>query len=129
MKKRDDFNQFGKQNPLDDHYLVVQSRTLAAQIRRPDIHRSYLVPVLSKAFHIMRLLETNGRPLTMSEIYEKTGYSKTTVYRILRTLSAHGYLPSGAHGVYDFKLAPQATTERSLQQVTSISKGKKVSAV
>jgi transcription initiation factor IIE alpha subunit len=127
MNKRDNFKQIGKQNPSDDHYLVVQSRTLAAQIRRPDIHRSYLVPVLSKAFHIMRLLETNGGPLTMNEIWEKTGYSKTTVYRILRTLSAHGYLPSGVHGVYDFKLVPETVTEMSLKQVPRTSKGKKSS--
>jgi len=66
------------------------------------VHRSYLIPVLTKAITIIRLLESSDRPLKINEIAAATGIAKTTVYRILRTLSAYGYLPQGSDGVYAF---------------------------
>ena len=91
------------QDGLPAEELALRSRTLASQIQRPNVHRSYIVPVLSKALNIMRLIETSERPMNIQEICEATGYSKTTVYRILRTLAAHGYMPNGSNGVYSFR--------------------------
>lgn len=41
--------------------------------------------------------------MNIDQIAKQTGISKTTVYRILRTLSAYGYLPAGEHGIYTFR--------------------------
>ncbi len=78
-------------------------RTAIAQVRRPDLHPNYIIPVLTNAIKIMRLLENSDRPLNVNEVAELTGVSKSTTYRILRTLSVHGYLPLGAEGVYTFR--------------------------
>lgn len=99
-------------HPASEQELVVRSRTVSAQFRRPDINRSYVVPVLSKALRIMRLLEMTERPMSIPQISEATGVAHSTVYRILRTLSAHGYLPRGDHGVYAFRFVSQAETDR-----------------
>ncbi|SNS99616.1 IclR helix-turn-helix domain-containing protein [Granulicella rosea] len=88
--------------PESDHTLVQASRTLSARRRRPDVDRSYLVPTLSKAIAIIRLLEASAERLNVNQISERSGVPKSTTYRILRTLSAHGYLPRGADGLYFF---------------------------
>jgi len=75
--------------------LAARSRTSSARLRNPDVHQSYVIPVLDKALRIMRLLEESERHLKIGEIARTTGYSQSTIYRILRTLSAHGYLPCG----------------------------------
>jgi len=86
-----------------EHAVLLQDgRTSVAKIRRPDLHPNYIIPVLCKALRIIRLLEETDRPLNLAEVVASTGVSKTTTYRILRTLSAHGYLPRGDDGVYSF---------------------------
>lgn len=88
-------------NPFHDA-LAAWSRTNAARIRHPGLQRSYIVPMVSKALHIIALLQSCDEPLELNEICARTGYARTSVYRILRTLSAHGLLPDGNHGVYCF---------------------------
>lgn len=114
MEKNMGNSEIGAQqiHPASERELVVRSRTVSAQFRRPDINRSYVVPVLSKALRIMRLLEMTERPMSIPQICEATGVAHSTVYRILRTLSAHGYLPRGDHGVYAFRFVSQAETDR-----------------
>lgn len=99
-------------HPASEQELVVRSRTVSAQFRRPDLNRGYVVPVLSKALRIMRLLEMTEQPMSIPQICEATRVAHSTVYRILRTLSAHGYLPGGDHGVYAFRFVSQAETDR-----------------
>ncbi len=83
--------------PLDGD-LAMASRTLKSRLQRPNVSRSYLVPMLVKAFRIIDALQASHRPLTVDELSRRLGYSKTTVYRILRTLAACGYLPNSASG-------------------------------
>ncbi len=83
--------------------LADESRTAAARMKRPELHQSYIIPVLSKAIKIIRLLENSDAPLKIDEIARRTGVSHSTTYRILRTLSAYGYMPKGSAGVYCFK--------------------------
>jgi AraC-like DNA-binding protein len=90
-------------NNIRDLEVADESRTTAAKIRRSEVHQNYLVPVLSKAIKIIRLLENNDKPLKVDEIARQTGVSHSTTYRILRTLSAHNYMPEGSAGVYCFK--------------------------
>lgn len=86
--------------------LADRSRTDAARRRNPHVDRSYIIPVLSKALMVMEVLRGTKRPVNIGELVEKTGISRTTVYRILRTLSAYGYLPDGSEGVYSFRHVP-----------------------
>jgi hypothetical protein len=90
-------------NSRQERELADETRTAAAKIRRPEVHQTYLVPVLSKAIKIIRLLENSEKPLKIDEIARHTGVSHSTTYRILRTLSAYGYMPKGSAGVYCFK--------------------------
>jgi AraC-like DNA-binding protein len=90
-------------NSHQERELADETRTAAARIRRPEVHQTYMVPVLSKAIKIIRLLENSDKPLKIDEIARHTGVSHSTTYRILRTLSAYGYMPKGSVGVYCFK--------------------------
>ena len=62
--------------------------------------RLYLIPVLSKALDILELLQRGNRPQSLESIYEQTSISKTTVYRILKTLVHRGYLAQTQEGLY-----------------------------
>jgi DNA-binding IclR family transcriptional regulator len=87
-----------------DHKRIAErSRTDAARRLHPQVNRSYIIPVLSKALILMKVLQESDRPLTVDELTASTGIAKSTVYRILRTLSAYDYLPNGAEGVYSFR--------------------------
>jgi len=54
--------------------------------------RLYVIPVLSKALDVLELMQKDNTPRTLEEIYQRTNISKTTVYRILKTLVQNGYL-------------------------------------
>jgi len=65
----------------------------------------YLIPVLSKALDVLELLQRETDPQTLEAIYDKTSISKTTVYRILKTLAHRGYvtqLPNGRYRAVSF---------------------------
>lgn len=65
----------------------------------------YLIPVLSKALDVLELLQRETEPQTLETLHEKTGISKTTVYRILKTLAHRGYvsqLPDGRYRAASF---------------------------
>jgi predicted transcriptional regulator len=86
----------------DSQELQIKSRTEKARKSRPDVECFYLIPVLVKTLNILSLLHQADEPLTVDSIHRRLGYPKSTIYRILRTLSACGYLPEGASGVYKF---------------------------
>lgn len=62
--------------------------------------RLYLIPVLSKALDILELLQADNRPQSLESVFEQTRISKTTVYRILKTLVHRGYLAQTQEGLY-----------------------------
>ncbi len=59
---------------------------------KAKIKRLYLIPILSKALDVIELLEQDNAPLTLEDVYQQTNISKTSVYRILKTLVHRGYL-------------------------------------
>ena len=62
--------------------------------------RLYLIPILSKAFDVLELLQKEKRPMALEAIFQRTHISKTTVYRILKTLVHRGYLAQSQDGLY-----------------------------
>ena len=76
-------------------------------MRRSAPKRLYLIPVLSKALDILELLQNEREPLTLEAIYQRTSISKTTVYRILKTLLHRGYLAQSQEGLYRLVARPR----------------------
>jgi ribose transport system substrate-binding protein len=64
----------------------------------------YLIPVLSKAMRILELFHEDNRPQSVESLYAQTQFSRSTVYRIVKTLAHHGYLAQTQGGRYHLKL-------------------------
>ena len=69
--------------------------------------RLYLIPVLSKALDILELLQTENQPMSLEGIHRSTRVSKTTVYRVLKTLVHRGYLAQAPDGSYRHVARPK----------------------
>jgi ribose transport system substrate-binding protein len=76
-------------------------------LARSSPKRLYLIPVLSKALDILELLQNQSSALALEDIYRRTSISKTTVYRILKTLVHRGYLSQSRDGLYRFVARPK----------------------
>lgn len=74
---------------------------------KAKIKRLYLIPILSKALDVIELLERDHAPLTLEDVYQKTNISKTSVYRILKTLVHRGYLAQTQNGQYRLVSRPR----------------------
>jgi len=59
---------------------------------RVKTKRLYLIPVLTKSLDILELLQTENQPMVLEAVHRRTRISKTTVYRILKTLVHRGYV-------------------------------------
>ena len=62
--------------------------------------RLYLIPILSKALDVMELLQGERAPMSLEAVYQRTRFSKTSVYRILQTLLHRGYVARSGDGLY-----------------------------
>jgi ribose transport system substrate-binding protein len=69
-------------------------------LAKAKIKRLYLIPILSKALDVIELFEQESASLTLEDVYQKTNISKTSVYRILKTLVHRGYLAQTPNGQY-----------------------------
>ncbi len=74
---------------------------------KPKIKRLYLIPILSKALDVLELLEQTNGPISLEDVYQQTNISKTSVYRILKTLVHRGYLAQGQSGQYRLVSRPR----------------------
>lgn len=74
---------------------------------RRAVNPSYLIPVLSKALDVLEVLHRYDQPLTLEIIHRKTQVSKTTTYRILKTLVHRGYLANSQDGLYRVVTRPR----------------------
>jgi len=77
------------------------------RLRKTAPKRLYLIPVLSKALDVLELLQLDNRPQGLESIYVQTNISKTTVYRILKTLVHRGYLAQTQDGLYRIVSRPR----------------------
>ena len=64
--------------------------------------RLYLIPILTKAIDILELLQGENQPMVLELIHKRTKISKTTVYRILKTLVHRGYVSQTADRQYRY---------------------------
>lgn len=74
---------------------------------KPKIKRLYLIPILSKALDVLELLEQTNGPIALEDVYQQTNISKTSVYRILKTLVHRGYVAQGQSGQYRLVSRPR----------------------
>ncbi len=74
---------------------------------KAKIKRLYLIPILSKALDVIELLEQDHSPLSLEDVYQRTKISKTSVYRILKTLVHRGYLAQTPSGQYRLVSRPR----------------------
>lgn len=74
----------------------VETKAISRQPRKAPpaaspAHDKYMVPVVQGTFHILEELARGG-PLSLNEVTKRTALSKSTVFRILTTLSSLGYV-------------------------------------
>lgn len=77
------------------------------RLAKAKIKRLYLIPILSKALDVIELLEQHHAPLTLEDVYQSTHISKTSVYRILKTLVHRGYIAQSQNGQYRLVSRPR----------------------
>jgi len=76
-------------------------------LARGKIKRLYLIPILSKALDVLEMLEEQNAAMTLEDVYQRTQISKTSVYRILKTLVHRGYVAHGESGEYRLVSRPK----------------------
>jgi ribose transport system substrate-binding protein len=69
--------------------------------------RLYLIPILSKALDVLELLERQHGPVGLEEIHGTTQISRTSLYRILKTLAHRGYVSQAQNGQYRLAARPR----------------------
>jgi ribose transport system substrate-binding protein len=69
--------------------------------------RLYNIPILSKALDILEILEAEKQAISVESVYRRTGFSKTTVYRILKTFVHRGYAAHQEDGLYRLLSRPR----------------------
>jgi len=74
---------------------------------KAKIKRLYLIPILSKALDVIEQLEQNNASVTLEDVYQQTKISKTSVYRILKTLVHRGYVAQSPDGQYRLVSRPR----------------------
>jgi ribose transport system substrate-binding protein len=77
------------------------------RLPKAKIKRLYLIPILSKALDVLELLEQNHASVSLEDVYQNTHISKTSVYRILKTLVHRGYVAQAQNGLYRLVSRPR----------------------
>ena len=77
------------------------------RLPKAKIKRLYLIPILSKALDVLELLEQQNAPVALEDVFQKTNISKTSVYRILKTLVHRGYVAQAQNGQYRLVSRPR----------------------
>jgi ribose transport system substrate-binding protein len=88
-------------------YLLRKAIHGEEQLPKAKIKRLYLIPILSKALDVLELLEQNHASVSLEDVYQNTHISKTSVYRILKTLVHRGYVAQAQNGLYRLVSRPR----------------------
>jgi hypothetical protein len=66
-----------------------------------NIHRrEYIIPTVFRAMVILKMVNQRNRGVTVAEIHAETRFARTTIYRILRTLSFASMVRQDVEGKY-----------------------------
>jgi IclR family acetate operon transcriptional repressor len=76
----------------------------AKSVEEPLGRDKYFSRAVSKALEVLEFLQTESTALSMNEISQRLQLSKTSAFRLLRTLETTGYIALDGRGQY--KLAP-----------------------
>ena len=68
--------------------------------RKPSSESQYFSRAVSKALEVLELLQTDRAPLALNEVARRIQVSKTSTFRLLRTLEAAGCVASSSRGQY-----------------------------
>ena len=55
---------------------------------------------VAKAIHLLDLLTAGGQPASLTELYQKTGWPKSTIHGLLSTMREAGLIEQNANGRY-----------------------------
>jgi ribose transport system substrate-binding protein len=69
-------------------------------LAKSGINRLYHIPILSRALDILETIQAEKQSFSLESLHQRTKFSKTTVYRILKTLEHRGYLAHQENGMY-----------------------------
>ena|SRR5690554_4188282 len=87
------------------------------------MEKKYQSTTIQKALDILNLFKKNGK-LSFTEIKDKLGYNKSTLFRVLYTLEHNKYLSKDKHGRYElginiFILGNQLSGPNKLKKVAA----------
>jgi ribose transport system substrate-binding protein len=60
----------------------------------------YHIPILSKALDVLELMQAQNQGVSLEQLCQETRFSKSTVYRVLKTFEQRGYLAHQEDGRY-----------------------------
>jgi ribose transport system substrate-binding protein len=87
--------------------FAIETGNRGRELPKAKIKRLYIIPILSKGLDVLELLEQSHGPINLEEVYKKTHISKTSVYRILKTLVHRGYVAQTQNGQYRLVVRPR----------------------
>lgn len=87
-------------------------------VKKPEDGRQYFSRAVSKALETLELLQLQQAPMSLSEIACHVQLSKTSVFRLLRTLEVLGYVTASGWGNY--ALAPGVQSVVSTQWLAKL---------
>lgn len=67
---------------------------------KSGLSRLYHIPILSRTLDILEIIHAERQGFSLESLYQRTKFSKTTVYRILKTLEHRGYIAHQEDGTY-----------------------------
>jgi ribose transport system substrate-binding protein len=89
------------------HSFTIETSAQESTVAKTKIKRLYLIPILSKGLDVLELLEQVHGPISLEDVYKERNISKTSVYRILKTLVHRGYVAQTQNGQYRLVARPR----------------------
>ena len=83
---------------------TVRKLVVAKRVDNSTHHDKYFSRAVSKALQALEFLQNEANSMSMNEIAQRLQLSKTSAFRLLKTLEATGYVAQDGRGQY--KLAP-----------------------
>lgn len=101
---------------------MKRSRSPVVLSDEHDPQRQHRIPVIDKMMSILDAVDAASSPSSISTIVQRTRLSRSTIYRVLNTLTSHGILARNDDGDYALgfrlvSLAAGVETELSIEDI------------